>query len=307
MGPEIRTVVAPDGVRLAWSAVGAGPTLLHLPGVPFSDLEAEWRIPSIAPAFERLTERVRLVQFDGRGSGRSQREVTSLSVEAYLGDIDAVADAAGGGPLVVLGFYHSVLHAVAWAARHPERVRGVVLFGGALRGWDLMRGPGTQALLSLIERDWDTFVESIAHAWLGWPEGDEGRLAADWFRGATSPLVARGTLDAARETDVTTDAARVRCPVLVLHRRDASVIPLSLSQELADAFPDGRLEVIPGTSATLFMESPEAVADRIAAFVVDPGASPAPAAPGASASTAGARVGRGGRPGHRRARRPDPA
>jgi pimeloyl-ACP methyl ester carboxylesterase/DNA-binding CsgD family transcriptional regulator len=288
MGPDLRTVVGADGVRLAWSAVGTGPTLLHLPGVPFSDLEAEWRIPPLTRAYERLARHTRLIQFDGRGTGRSQRDVTSLTPDAFVGDIDAVADAAGGGPLVVLGFYHSVLHAIAWAARHPERVRAMILFGGALRGWDLMRGPGTQALLSLIERDWDTFVESAAHAWLGWPEGDEGRMAADWFRTSTSPLVARATLESARETDVTDDAGRVTCPVLVLHRRDAQVIPLRLSETLAAAFPDGRLEVIPGHSATLYMEATDAVADLIARFAVDPSAPLAPSARGAPRATSAA-------------------
>src|SRR4029450_1389151 len=151
------------------------------PGVPFSNVEGEWRIPLLQHVFATLGRGMRLIQYDGRGTGRSQRDVTDLSLDAYVGDLDAVVAGAAVDQVVLLGFYHSVTHAIAWAARHPERVRGLVLFGGALRGWDPMQGSGTQALLSLIERDWDTFVESAAHAWLGWPEGEEGRLAADWF------------------------------------------------------------------------------------------------------------------------------
>jgi DNA-binding NarL/FixJ family response regulator len=181
-----------------------------------------------------------------------------------------VVEASGAGQVVLLGFYHSATHAVAWAARHPERVRGLILFGGALRGWDPMQGSGTQALLSLIERDWDTFVESVAHAWLGWPEGDEGRLAADWFRTATTPAIARATLQAAYAIDVTADAARVRCPALVLHRVDATVIPFDLSAELARALPNGRLEMLPGASASLFFEDGDQVVDRLITFVEDP-------------------------------------
>ncbi len=133
-------------------------------------------------------------------------------------------------------------------------------------------GSGTQALLSLIERDWDTFVESVAHAWLGWPEGDEGRLAADWFRTATTPAIARATLQAAYAIDVTADAARVRCPALVLHRVDATVIPFDLSAELARALPDGRLEMLPGASASLFFEDGDQVVDRLIQFVREPAA-----------------------------------
>ena len=183
-----------------------------MPGVPFSNVEGEWRIPLLRRLFTDLGGQVRFIQYDGRGTGRSQRDVSDFSLEAYIGDLDAVVEASGASQVVLLGFFHSVTHAIAWAARHPERVRGLVLFGGALRGWDPMQGAGTQALLSLIERDWDTFVESAAHAWLGWPEGDEGRLAADWFRTATTPAIARATLQAAYAIDVTADAARRPLP-----------------------------------------------------------------------------------------------
>lgn len=272
--PGIEFATAGDGVRIAWASVGNGPTLVHLPGVPFSNLEAEWRIPVLRQAYSRLTQRVRMIQFDGRGTGRSQREVSDLSLEAHLRDIDAVVDAADVSETVLLGFYHSATLAIAWAARHPERVRGLILFGGALRGWDQMSGAGTQALLSLIERDWDTFVESATHAWLGWPDGEAGRLAAEWFRTATSPAIARATLEAAAGIDVTTMASTVRAPTLVLHREGATVIPIELSQGMADALPNGRLERLAGTSASLYFEGTNDVADRIAAFTVDPSAPP---------------------------------
>ncbi len=270
MGPDLDEATAADGVSIAWSSTGSGPTLIHLPGVPFSNIEGEWQIPVLRKAFTELGDQLRLIQYDGRGTGHSQRDVTDLSHEALILDLDAVVEAAAVDRCVILGFYHSAAVAIAWAARHPDRVRGMILFGGTLRLQDAMRGPGTQALLSLIERDWDTFVESVTHAWLGWPVGDEGRLAADWFRTSTSPAVARATLQAAGETDVTADAARVRCPVLVLHRADATVIPFDLSADLARALPGGRLEVLPGSSASLFFEATELVVERVLAFVRDP-------------------------------------
>jgi pimeloyl-ACP methyl ester carboxylesterase/DNA-binding CsgD family transcriptional regulator len=270
MEPAIELATAADGVRIAWTSVGTGPTLIYLPGVPFSNVEAEWRIPVLRRAYLHLAERVRLIQYDGRGSGRSQRDVGDVSLEAHLRDLDAVVKAARVQRCVLFGLYHSATHAIAWASRHPDRVRGLILFGGALRGFDQMRGPGTQALLSLIERDWDTFAESIAHAWLGWPAGAEGRLAADWFRTSTSPAMARATMEAANAIDVTADAARVECPVLVLHRAGATVIPIELSEELVRAVPDGRLEVLPGSSAGFFFDDTDQVVERLMAFVEDP-------------------------------------
>ncbi len=278
VGPDLSFATSADGVSIAWTSLGSGPTLVHLPGVPFSNIEAEWRSPILRRAFTALGERLRFIQFDGRGTGRSQRDVRNLSLEAYLGDIDAVVDAARVDTVVLLGFYASAPHAIAWAARNPERVRGLILFGGATGHGVTMQAPAIRALLSLIERDWDTFVESMTHAWLGWPEGDEGRLAADVFRTSTTPEVARATLEAASGVDVTADAAQVRCPALVLHRAEAQVIPLEVSAELARELPGGRLAMIPGSSAGLFFEATDLVVDRIAAFVRDPLAEPVAAA-----------------------------
>jgi pimeloyl-ACP methyl ester carboxylesterase/DNA-binding CsgD family transcriptional regulator len=286
MDPTFHRARAVDGVSIAWTSSGAGPALVHLPGVPLSNLEAEWAIPVLRRAFGVLGTRLRLIQYDGRGTGRSERHVEDVSLEAYLRDLDAVLDASGESSVVLLGFYHSVTHAIAYAARHPDRVRGLILFGGATRGWTQMSGAGTQALLSLIERDWDTFVESAAHAWLGWPDGEQGRLAADWFRTATSPAVAHATMEAARDIDVTADAARVRCPAMILHREGATVIPLAASQELAEALPRGRVEVVPGSSASLFFEGADDVVARITRFALSPEASPA-ASPGPAAPIEG--------------------
>ena len=288
MDPRIEFATAADGTRIAWTAAGDGPAVVLMPGVPLSNLEAEWRIPAMRRAYLRLAERVRLIQYDGRGTGRSQRDVTDLTLDAHLRDLDAVLDAARARDVVLLGFYHSVITAIAWAAGHPDRTRGLVLFGGAARGWDPMREAGTQALLSLIDRDWDTFVESAAHAWLGWPDDAEGRLAAEAFRTATSPAVARATLQASSEMDVTAEAATVRAPALVLHRRDALVIPLEVSRALADLLPNGRLEILPGPSATLFFGSKDDVADRLTAFALDPDAPASASAPRAVARRSGA-------------------
>jgi pimeloyl-ACP methyl ester carboxylesterase/DNA-binding CsgD family transcriptional regulator len=271
---DVRYASSADGVRIAWTSIGNGPTLIHLPGVPFSNVEGEWRVPVLRRTFMTLGEQLRFIQYDGRGTGRSQREVSDLSLDAYLADLDAVVAAAEVDEVVLLGFYASAPHAIAWAARHPERVRGVILFGGATSHWQTMRGTAIQALLSLIELDWNTFVESVTHAWLGWPEGEEARLAAEGFRTSTTPAVARATLEAAGGIDVTADAAGVRCPVLVLHRADAEVIPLEVSTELARALPGGRLAVLPGSSASLFFEATDLVVDRIIAFVRDPLAEP---------------------------------
>jgi DNA-binding CsgD family transcriptional regulator/pimeloyl-ACP methyl ester carboxylesterase len=285
--PSLAYATSADGTVIAWSSVGVGPALIHLPGVPFSNLEAEWRSPTLREAYGELARDVRFIQFDGRGTGRSQRDVSDLGLEAMLGDIDAVVGAAGVEHVALLGFYASVPQAIAYAARHPERVSELILFGGSSHGWHPMTGAPIQALLSLIERDWNTFAESAAHAWLGWPAGDEGRLAAEWFRTATTPGNARATLQAAATMDVTGELARVRCPVLVLHRAGATVVTIEDSRSLAEGIPGGRILVLEGTSAGLFFEGAEVIVPAIVELVTGrPASLPRRAPAGAPASTA---------------------
>ena len=287
MDPTVAYARTSDDVSIAYLAQGSGPAFVMMPGVPFSNVVAEWQIPVLRRAYLGLADRMRIVQYDGRGSGHSQRVVNDLSFDAMLLDVDAVVDAAGLDRFALFGFYHSALHAIAYAARHPERVSRLVLFGGALRGWEPMSGTGTQALLSLIDRDWDTFAESIAHAWLGWPDDEEGRLAAAWFRTATTPEVASRVLREASAVDVSRDAAAVGCETLVLHRRDASVIPLELSERLVEAIPHATLRVLDGSSAALFFERNDEVVGELIRFVTGSATARPPARParGSAAAT----------------------
>ena len=270
MSPLLHSARSADGTTITWTSTGDGPVLIHLPGAPLSNLVDEWQIPVLRAAYEALAAELRLIQFDARGTGHSQRDVSGFSLDAHVADLEAAIDAAGvnAEPIALLGFYGSVTEAIAYAARHPDHVSHLVLFGGAARGWLQMSGAETQALLSLIERDWNAFVESIAHAWLGWDvDPEQGRLAAEAFRAATTPVVARATLRAKSGMDVTPLLGKVRCPVLVLHRRDQRVIPLALSEELTAGLPNARLELLPGASATLFFEGTTEVVRTIVEFV----------------------------------------
>ena len=265
--PELHRTRARDGTEIAYAATGDGPALVHLPGVPLSDLEAEWRIPVLRGAYEGLATRLRLVQFDGRGTGHSQRAVDDVGLDRMLDDLDAVVTACGLRRFALLGFYLSVPVALAYAARRPERVTHLITFGAGARPIESKAKASTQALLSLIDRDWDTFVESATHAWLGWPPDDEGQRAADWFRTATSPATARAIMDAADRIDVSADLPNIRCPVLVLHRKDARVVPLAVSEALVAALHDARLRVLTGSSASLFFEGTDRVVADIIEFV----------------------------------------
>jgi pimeloyl-ACP methyl ester carboxylesterase len=290
MEPSLRYARTSDGVSIAYTLTGEGPALVWLPPVPLSNVFGQWRVPRFRHAYERLGQHVRLVIYDGRGTGHSQRNVNDFSLEAMLRDLDAVVDHAAIETFALLGYYSSAVTAIAYAARHPERVTRLVLFGGTMRLLDAMSPPESQALVTLIDRDWDLFVDSAAHAWMGWSVGDEGRLVAEAFRTATTPATARAMIEAARDIDVSADVGSVRVPALVVHRQGERQIPVEVSEQLAQALPDGRLLRLEGTSAGLFLESPDADLAVLLEFLTGEAGDVAASAPVARRS-----IGLGGR------------
>jgi DNA-binding NarL/FixJ family response regulator len=269
MAPQLRYARTTDDVTIAYTDDGQrGPALIWLPPAPFSDVVAQYGIPLLRDAYARLSSQLRLILFDGRGSGHSQRDVADLSLEAELRDLDAVVREARLTRFALFGYYHSVPNAIAYAARHPTLVSHLVLFGATARGLDVMSAPETQALLGLIERNWDLFVESAAHAWMGWGAGENGRLMAEMFRAATSPAIARAAMDATAATDVTRDVPNVIAPTLVLQSRSDRQVP-ALTQALARSLPNGRISLLAGSAASLFAEEAEADIGLILGFLTD--------------------------------------
>jgi pimeloyl-ACP methyl ester carboxylesterase/DNA-binding CsgD family transcriptional regulator len=283
--PRISYARSADGVSLAFTVAGAGPVLVFVPWVPFSNLRAEWQNPYLRAAFEELARRLTIVHYDGRGTGHSQRDVTDLSLDAMVADLEAVIDRLGVPDVCLLGQYNSCPHAIAYAARHPDRVTRMALFGGSGRGWNAMRARETQALLSLIEQDWDVFADTAAHQWMGWSAGEAGQAMADAIRGAVTPQLARATLQAASAVDVTEDLPAVAAPTLVLHRRDITQIPLDDSRALVRDLPRGRLAILEGARPTLFADDRDVVVTMLADFFCE-GTEPADEEPARAKGTA---------------------
>jgi pimeloyl-ACP methyl ester carboxylesterase len=150
-----------------------------------------------------------------------------------ISDLEAVVDRAGVAEVSLLGQYNSCPHGIAYAARHPQRVRRMVLFGGSARGWNAMSAKQTQALLSLIEQDWDLFADTAAHQWMGCSSAEAGHATADGIRGAVTPQVARAIMQAASAIDVTEQMPKVAAPTLAVHRRGMTQILMDVSRSLA--------------------------------------------------------------------------
>jgi len=265
--PELRYARASDGVTIAYQVFGRGPVMVWLPSL--SHVVAQWRVPALRRAYEGMARDLTVILYDGRGTGSSDRAVDAadLGVEAQLRDLRAVLDDAGVPRASLLGYYHSVPAAIAFAAREPQRTDRLVLFGGAPRLREAMSPAQTQALLSLVAQDWDVFADVAAATWLGWQDGASARGVAEAFRSAVASGLAEAIFVAAREVDVTPLLAGVAAPTLVLHRQGERQIPVEVSRRLAAALRHGELVELPGSTPTLFVEDVERDLALITGFV----------------------------------------
>ncbi|KUL22441.1 alpha/beta fold hydrolase [Actinoplanes awajinensis] len=265
--PEVHFARTDDDVTIGYQIFGNGPVLVWMPSL--SNILAQWRIPALRSAYLELARHLTVVLYDGRGMGTSDRRIDlgDLGVDAHLRDLHAVLDAAGIARASLLGYYHSVTTAIAFAARSPGRVDRMVLFGGAPRLREAMRPAQTQALLSLVEQDWGLFADAAATAWLGWDAAPSGRWVAEAFRTATTAPVAKAWFGAAERIDVSDEVGLVRAPALVLHRQGDQQIPVEVFRRLAERLPDARLVELPGSTPTLFIEDAAADLRLVTGFV----------------------------------------
>ena len=117
--PRISYARSRDGASLAFTVSGQGPAVVFAPWVPFSNLSMKWENPLLRAAYEQLGRRLTLIQYDGRGTGHSQRDVTDLSLEAMVSDLEAVVDQTGPQVIGLIGQYSACPHVLAYAAATP--------------------------------------------------------------------------------------------------------------------------------------------------------------------------------------------
>lgn len=241
----IRYLKTADGVRLAWAEAGEGPMMIKASNW-LSHLEYDWESPVWAHWMQFFADHFNFVRYDERGCGMTDWEVSDLSFPRWVEDLEAVASAANPSePFILLGISQGAATAVAYAARHPERVSHLILYGGYARGW-AKRGNETElrrylATMELIRFGWGkdnpVFRQLFTSNFI--PSGSDEQVG--WFnelcRKTTSPDIAARLLQARCEVDVMHLLPEVRVPTLVIHPRGDQVTPLAEGKLLASEIP----------------------------------------------------------------------
>jgi pimeloyl-ACP methyl ester carboxylesterase len=252
---SVRFVRSRDGVRLAAAATGEGPPLVRA-GVWMTHLEHDWTTQVWGPLHARLGAQFRLVRYDQRGTGLSDRDVERLDFESMVADLEAVADAYGLESFCLLGISQGVAAAVEYAVRHPERVRALVLVGGYARGWRKRGDPALvargEALCTLTRMGWGQDNPAFRQMFTSLAMPNATRQQMDAFnqlqRLSAAPEMAARFVQLLGDFDVADRLPLVRAPTLVMHSRDDAWVPCELGRSVAAAIPDAQFVSLPSAS-----------------------------------------------------------
>lgn len=264
MYQEIRFCSALDNTRLAYAKVGQGPALMKV-GNWMSHLEYDWNSPVWQPWLEGWSRFHTFYRYDPRGCGLSDWDVSDFSFEALVSDLETVANAAGLEQFDLFAMSQGGCVSIAYTAKHPERVRRLIIYGGYLQG-SLSGNPTpavleeTEVRLKLLKLSWGSerpeyrqvFTTSLI------PEGTPEQFA--WFNNlqfvSTSPRNAMEVQRSFNLVDVREQAQLINVPTMVIQSKHDSAVPFELGRQTAAHIPNARFVVLDSKNHVLMRSEP---------------------------------------------------
>jgi pimeloyl-ACP methyl ester carboxylesterase/DNA-binding CsgD family transcriptional regulator len=265
MNQRIRFCTSRDGTRIAFATAGSGPPLIRVANW-FTHLELDWDSPVWRHWSQALVEKRTLIRYDPRGSGLSDRNVPDLSLDAMVSDLEAVVDALGLRHFALMGLCQGGVVAVAYAARHPERVSRLVVydsypFGAYVDEAGERLAQQARAFSKLIEIGWGrrvgAFREMFANLLMpNAADADHLKWIGELQRRSASPAEACQLWNAFNALDIRAEAPKVRVPALVFHVRGDAMVPFEAGRLLAAAIPNARFMPLEGKNHILRADEP---------------------------------------------------
>ena len=260
----IRFCKSSDGARIAYATMGKGPPLVRAAHF-LTHLEFELRTPVWRPWLVEYSRDHTLVRYDQRGCGLSDREIAELSLDAMVADLEAVVDAAGLERFPLFGASQGGAIAIAYAARHPERVSRLIIHGGYARG--VLKRDQTpeqvaeaKVLVDLVRLGWGrenpAYRQVFTSLMIPDSTPEEAASFNELERTSTSPELAARLVASFGPIDVTSVAPLVRCPTLVLHVRNDARVPFEEGRLIAGLVPGARFVPLEGRNHVLLEREP---------------------------------------------------
>ncbi len=251
MEQQIRFCTTSDGVRIAYATVGSGLPLVLVSGW-VSHLQLDWS--QAASFYEDLWRGRLLVRYDKRGTGLSDWQVDDFSIEARLRDLGAVVDTLGLDHFALLGVSEGGPTALVYAARHPQRVSRLILYGSYHR-WPHPREV-VDPILALVRAQWGLGSAALAAVFV--PSGDPAHMAffTQMERVSASAKTAAAILEVNIGLDITHLLKDIEAPTLIIHRRGDMVAPFEVAREMAALIPGARFVPLEGEDHLIAQADP---------------------------------------------------
>ena len=272
--PEVHYVRTGD-VDIAYQVVGGGPVELVIVPPIVSHLEVEWELGSYSAFLDRVSSFCRLVRFDKRGMGMSDRIEGAPTLEERMDDLRAVLDDLGIRRAHLLGISEGGSLALLFAATYPERVESVSTFCGFARITAAPDFPEAHTVeffrefIASVEKDWGTgavLLPVVDPAAAG--DADQLRRFGRFERLAGTPSAFRRAYELNLEIDIRDILPLVQAPTLVMQTKGDTIVPVEIGRFVAEHVPNGRFVAFDGNGHWPWGDAGRAAADTLAEFLV---------------------------------------
>jgi pimeloyl-ACP methyl ester carboxylesterase/DNA-binding CsgD family transcriptional regulator len=245
---EIRFLPFADR-RVAYATTGSGPALVA-PAWWISHLELDWNDQAFHELWESVAQGHTLVRYDRLGVGMSDRDVRDedLSLDRDVALLSAVLDELALDKVSLVGGSSGGCAAIAFAARFPERVHQLLLYGAYADGSSITSPAVSEAIVGTVRSHWGLGSRLLADLFLGDASSVEQERLARYQREAASPEAAAVLLELTYRNDVRSELRHVQAPTVVVHRRNDRAIPYQLGRELAAGIPTAKLIPLAGNA-----------------------------------------------------------
>jgi pimeloyl-ACP methyl ester carboxylesterase/DNA-binding CsgD family transcriptional regulator len=265
--PRIRYCSTPAG-RVAYSTSGAGPALLLDTGW-ITDLRGQLDLFSFGAFVEQLAERFTVIRYDKPGCGLSDRNEIDLSFDGQVAAALAVADAVGAGRFRMFGASQGGQLATAIAARQPDRVEALVVYGMCASGRDLAPAEVRESVVALVRAHWGLGLKALTGAFVTDPTAEDLAKLTRFQRTSASAAVAARLLEVYYDTDIRDLLPAIRARTAVLHREADRGTRFELGREVAALIPGATLIPLPGSSHVFYHGEWPAVAETVLDFLTE--------------------------------------
>ena len=246
--PEIRYATSADGVHVAYYAMGEGLPLVVTSSVLWSHLRLQpFREYYRSRSGHGLGRGLRIIRYDARGTGLSDRGSLDFTMAARVLDVDVLVERLGLERFALFGLGHGTPSAIAYAADHPERVSHLVLAEPYLRGLDFLDyARRWDSLTDESDDEWDRYTLTMATMDTDFRDPELARKLSEIFREAMTLEGVRAFLEALNDLDVTPALDHLTVPTLVLHRTGPGhPFKVEWAREVASKIRDARLVMFP--------------------------------------------------------------